>query len=65
MSSVPTALPGYETQRFNMEWRKFAEAMRAVDPTIKLVGPDTNQFTADSANKSQRSSTAKIGWKNF
>jgi hypothetical protein len=42
-------IPGYDVQRFNLEWRKFAEAMRAVDPSIKLVGPDTNQFQADSA----------------
>jgi alpha-L-arabinofuranosidase len=37
----------YETERYNKEWRQFAEALRAVDPTIKLVGPDTHQFTAD------------------
>jgi hypothetical protein len=42
-------IPGYDVQRFNLEWRKFAEAMRTVDPSIKLVGPDTNQFQADSA----------------
>lgn len=42
-------IKGYETVRFNQEWRAFAEAMRTVDPTIKLVGPDTNQFTADFA----------------
>jgi len=42
-------LTDYDTTRFNQEWRKFAEAMRTVDPTIKLVGPDTHQFTADFA----------------
>jgi hypothetical protein len=40
---------GYDTARFNPEWRQFVEAMRAADPTIKFVGPDTNQFTADLA----------------
>jgi hypothetical protein len=42
-------IKGYETVRYNQEWRQFAEAMRAVDPTIKLVGPDTHQFTANFA----------------
>ncbi len=41
---------GYETARYNQEWRQFAEALRAVDPTIKLVGPDTHQFTANLAS---------------
>jgi alpha-L-arabinofuranosidase len=27
------------------EWRKFADAMKAVDPTIVLVGPEIHQFT--------------------
>src|SRR5215208_3795544 len=30
----------YDTDRFNQEWRTFAEAMKKVDPTIKLVGPE-------------------------
>lgn len=38
----------YEIDRFNKEWRIFAEAMRAVDPTIKLVGPEINQFSFDA-----------------
>ncbi len=35
----------YDIERFNKEWRTFAEAMKAVDPTIKLVGPEINQFS--------------------
>jgi hypothetical protein len=35
----------YEVDRFNKEWRTFAEAMKNVDPTIKLVGPEINQFS--------------------
>lgn len=30
---------------FSEEWRKFAEAMKEVDPTILLLGPETHQFT--------------------
>jgi hypothetical protein len=30
---------------FSEEWRKFAEAMKAVDPSILLLGPETHQFT--------------------
>lgn len=37
----------YDTTRFNNEWRTFAEAMKKVDPTIKLVGAEINQFSFD------------------
>jgi hypothetical protein len=43
------SIDGYDTVRYNQEWRQFAEALRAVDPGIKLVGPDTHQFTANLA----------------
>src|SRR5215213_4721728 len=39
----------YDTDRFNQEWRTFAEAMKKVDPTIKLVGPEINQFSHNTA----------------
>jgi len=38
----------YDTDRFNKEWRTFAEAMKKVDPTIKLVGAEINQFSYDT-----------------
>jgi alpha-L-arabinofuranosidase len=37
----------YDTVRFNKEWREFALAMKAVDPTIQLVGAEINQFSYD------------------
>jgi len=37
---------GYDTVRFNADWRKFADAMKAVDPSIKLIGPDIHQYSA-------------------
>lgn len=37
----------YDVHRFNQEWRAIAEAMKEVDPTIKLVGPEINQFSYD------------------
>ena len=37
----------YDIERFNTEWRTFAEAMKNVDPTIKLVGAEINQFSFD------------------
>lgn len=37
----------YDTERFNKEWRTFAEAMKSVDPSIKLVGAEVNQFSYD------------------
>ncbi len=46
------SIPGmkYDTVRFNKEWRAIAEAMKAVDPSIKLIGPELSQFTADPAS---------------
>ena len=32
---------------FNQNWRIWAEAMRAVDPTIQLIGPEMSQFYAN------------------
>jgi hypothetical protein len=37
----------YDTEQFNREWREFALAMKAVDPTIKLIGPEVHQFNDD------------------
>ena len=37
----------YDIDRFNKEWRAIAEAMKKVDPTIKLVGAEINQFSYD------------------
>jgi len=35
----------YDTVRFNQEWRSFAIAMKAVDPSIKVIGPELSNFT--------------------
>lgn len=35
---------GYTIEQFNKDWRALALAMRAVDPTIKLIGPEISQF---------------------
>jgi alpha-L-arabinofuranosidase len=37
----------YDTVQYNQEWREFALAMKAVDPTIKLLGPEIHQFMAN------------------
>jgi alpha-L-arabinofuranosidase len=34
----------YDTVRFNQEWRAIALAMKAVDPEIKLLGPELHQW---------------------
>lgn len=46
----------YDTERFNAEWRAFAEAMRAVDPSIRLIGPELHQFTANAGGNPKDSS---------
>ncbi|HEX8682930.1 MAG TPA: glycoside hydrolase family 44 protein [Ardenticatenaceae bacterium] len=43
----------YDTERYNAEWRAFAEAMREVDPEIRFIGPDTHQFTATAESSPQ------------
>lgn len=40
----------WDTAYFNQRWREFAEAMKAADPDIVLVGPDLSQYTAVDAN---------------
>jgi hypothetical protein len=39
----------YTIEQYLVEWRALAEAMKAVDPTIKLMGPEVHQFTANAA----------------
>lgn len=38
----------YDTEQFNREWRELALAMKEVDPTIKLLGPELHQFNYDT-----------------
>ncbi len=38
----------YSVDRYDKEWREWATAMRAVDPTIKFIGPDISQFVGNS-----------------
>lgn len=49
IGNEPSLYPDYDTERYNREWRQFAEAMHAVDPSIKLAGPDIHQYTAQLA----------------
>lgn len=37
----------YDTDEFNEQWREFAAAMQAVDPSVVLIGPELHQFTSD------------------
>jgi alpha-L-arabinofuranosidase len=58
-AELKTKGQSYDIERFNQEWRTFAEAMRKVDPSIKLVGPEIHQFSFDptpgaTTNFSQR-----------
>ena len=39
----------YDTERYNTDWRAIAEAMRAVDPSIVLLGPELHQFSANAS----------------
>lgn len=35
----------YDSAVFNTQWRELALAMKAVDPTLLLLGPETHQYT--------------------
>ena len=52
----------YDIERFNQEWRAFAKAMKKVDSSIKLVGPETHQFSFDYNGASTNFSEANELW---
>ncbi|KPL79037.1 hypothetical protein ADN00_03870 [Ornatilinea apprima] len=49
VGNEPELYGDVDTLRYNQEWRAMAEAMRAVDPSIVLVGPDITQYRGDPA----------------
>jgi Glycosyl hydrolases family 39 len=46
----------YDTPQFNKDWRAMALAMKAVDPSIKLVGPEISQYTEQPVQNPKDSS---------
>ena len=50
----------YDVKRLNKEWRAFAEAMKKVDPTVQLVGPEMNQFSFDIAGTNNYDKTVAL-----
>ncbi|MGZ5422872.1 MAG: GH39 family glycosyl hydrolase, partial [Aeromicrobium sp.] len=49
----------YTVDKYNADWREFARAMRVVDPSIKLIGPDVSQFTANPTDTYMK---ARVAW---
>jgi len=49
----------YTVDKYNSDWREFAQAMRVVDPAIKLIGPDVSQFTANPTDTYMK---ARVAW---
>ncbi len=43
----------YDTAAFNQDWREFALAMKAVDPSILLLGPEIHQYTGEPGQDPQ------------
>lgn len=35
----------FNAEQYATEWRKFADAMKAIDPSILLIGPEIHQYT--------------------
>lgn len=52
-------VPDYTVDKYNADWREFAQAMRVVDPAIKLIGPDVSQFTANPTDTYMK---ARVAW---
>ncbi len=52
----------YSNTQFNQEWRTFAEAMKKVDSKIKLIGPETHQFSFDYSGASTNFSEENSLW---
>lgn len=50
----------YTTEHLNKEWRAIALAMKAVDPTIKLMGPELSQW--NSSFEATPKDSAKRDW---
>ncbi len=48
IGNEPDLYGDYDVERLNTEWRAIAEAMRAVDGSIRLVGPDLSQVRPDA-----------------
>lgn len=46
-TQVGMRLPDYNPEQFARDWRLFAQAMKQVDPTILLIGPEVSQFIAN------------------
>ncbi len=44
IGNEPTLYKDYSVEQFNKDWRAIAEAMRAVDPDILLIGPEVHQY---------------------
>jgi hypothetical protein len=47
-----------DTVQFNKDWRAFAVAMKAVDPSIQLIGPEIHQFT-DQPDQNPKDSSGR------
>lgn len=55
IGNEPDLFDDYTTEQYVQEWRLIAEAMRAVDPDILLMGPETSQWTGTGQTERQDS----------
>jgi hypothetical protein len=49
IGNEPQFYDGYDTERFNQQWRAIALAMEEVDANILFVGPEVNQYLGDAS----------------
>jgi len=57
IGNEPNLYADYSVEQFNAEWREWATAMLAVDPSIMLIGPEVNQFFVNPSNDYERNLT--------
>jgi hypothetical protein len=48
IGNEPTLYPDYSVDQLNIDWRAIAEAMKAVDPSIVLMGPEVHQYPSNA-----------------
>lgn len=55
IGNEPTLYGDYDIERINREWRAIAEAMKAADPSIELLGPEVHQFDPQGSARDTKS----------
>lgn len=50
IGSEPDYWPDYDEAAYNQQWREIGEALKALDPDIRLIGPNVSQYPPAELN---------------